>query len=292
MRITASAARRSIRTVQRGARAVHRWRLSGDRSHACSTCHPGGEADGEVYGPAPEPSSRNRPDGRRTCRCAGSGRARRTSGRRPRRRCGTPSSDARGRDARRQAPRPGRGGARRPIALASALRSRARQAGRHADRAREPVRAPRTSRCSRGGVRHLPSHPRLRATRALRRRHGRRDRRAQVARSRNPRPLRTRRALAHPRRRRAGDARVAEARADLRRAPPAPGIPEAPLTESSEIAGKPNGSLGTRCPRGAQRAEGERSRGWTGPATGGPSPGPAKTRADCGSSGPAARAAR
>jgi cytochrome c peroxidase len=51
--------------VQRGAVLFSDARLSGDRSRACSTCHPGGGADHEVYA-AGEPVPAGTPTGRRT----------------------------------------------------------------------------------------------------------------------------------------------------------------------------------------------------------------------------------
>jgi len=51
--------------VQRGAVLFADARLSGDRSRACTTCHPGGGADREVYA-AGEPVPAGTPDGRRT----------------------------------------------------------------------------------------------------------------------------------------------------------------------------------------------------------------------------------
>ncbi|MGH9888100.1 MAG: cytochrome c peroxidase, partial [bacterium] len=51
--------------VQRGAVLFSDARLSGDRSRACSTCHPGGGADHEVYAGG-EPVPAGTPSGRRT----------------------------------------------------------------------------------------------------------------------------------------------------------------------------------------------------------------------------------
>jgi cytochrome c peroxidase len=51
--------------VQRGAVLFTDARLSGDHSRACSTCHPGGGADHEVYA-AGEPVPAGTPSGRRT----------------------------------------------------------------------------------------------------------------------------------------------------------------------------------------------------------------------------------
>lgn len=51
--------------VQRGAVLFSDARLSGDRSRACSTCHPGGGADREVWA-AGDPVPAGTPSGRRT----------------------------------------------------------------------------------------------------------------------------------------------------------------------------------------------------------------------------------